>query len=113
MSNSGRDRTGIEVLGALNDGYTGQLLTLSPLYRTLSSCRQNSLCPFLWPSRCESWAAISQLQLVLKSSPDDVPSQMLLGAVNFSQGNYGQAEMYFSNVIGVDPESITALKASR
>jgi len=54
--------------------------------------------------------AISQLQQVLKASPDNPQAQMLTGAVNYAQGNYGQAEMYLSNVMGTDPKNVEARK---
>lgn len=49
--------------------------------------------------------ATTQLQLVLRSAPDSAPAQTLMGAVNYAQGNYAQAEMYLSNAMGVDKKN--------
>jgi len=35
---------------------------------------------------------------------------MLMGVVNYAQGNYGQAEMYLSNVMGMDRKNVDARK---
>lgn len=55
-------------------------------------------------------AAVEQLQDVLKASANNVPAQLLLGAVNYAKADYSQAEMYLSNVMGVDPQNASARK---
>ncbi|HET7370196.1 MAG TPA: XrtA/PEP-CTERM system TPR-repeat protein PrsT, partial [Gammaproteobacteria bacterium] len=43
-------------------------------------------------------------------APASTSAQVLMGAVSYAQGRYGQAEMHLSNVIGIDPDNSRARK---
>lgn len=48
------------------------------------------------------------LEQILSGNPNDSAARLLLGAVNYSEGNLGQADMYLSSVIAQQPQNVFA-----
>jgi cellulose synthase operon protein C len=53
--------------------------------------------------RGDNETAHSLLEQVLARDPRNTRAQLLLGAVNYAQGNLGQADMYLSSVVAAQP----------
>ncbi|HLF09780.1 MAG TPA: XrtA/PEP-CTERM system TPR-repeat protein PrsT, partial [Gammaproteobacteria bacterium] len=54
--------------------------------------------------------ARSDLQRLVVADETNTPAQLLLGAINFVQGNLGQADMLFSSVLAAEPGNNFARK---
>ena len=48
------------------------------------------------------------LEEAVSADPGNLQARTVLGAVNFQQGNYGQAEMHLANVVAKEPNNLQA-----
>jgi putative PEP-CTERM system TPR-repeat lipoprotein len=77
---------------------TDDLLKLAPHSSSVQLLRARAL--FLGESYEESR---NLLQELVAADPTNSRAQLLLGAVNYVQGNLGQADMHFTSVLAVEP----------
>jgi len=82
---------------------TDELMRLSPGHP--AALYRRARAKLLVAEYAESRALLEQL---LSTVPDDPAARLLLGAVNYAEGNLGQADMYLSSVIAQQPANTFA-----